>query len=99
MEHVFPAFGVDVFESHHADGWRMDRTSHDFLKIVFVLQGRGAFVTREARFACQAGQAIVVRAGAAHQLEDVPGAPMSLYVVSVERAPARLLGLICGQRR
>lgn len=85
VEHVFPPWGVDVFESHHADGWRMDRTTHDFLKVVFVLQGRGAFVTPEGRTACEAGQAIVVRAGVAHQLEDAAGAPMSLYVVSVER--------------
>ena len=31
VEHRFPAFGVDVFESQHADGWRMDRAQHDFL--------------------------------------------------------------------
>lgn len=92
VEHVFPAWGVDVFESHHADGWRMDRTSHDFLKVVFVLQGRGALVTALARSACQAGQAIVVRAGLAHQLEDGQGTPMSLVVVSIER---RLLDVAC----
>lgn len=84
VEHVFPAWGVDVFESHHADGWRMDRTAHPFLKVVFVLQGRGAFVTPAARIPCQAGQAIIVRSGSPHQLEDQAGAPMSLYVVSVQ---------------
>lgn len=92
MEHAFPPWGVDVFESRHADGWRMDKTSHDFLKVVFVLHGRGAFATVSARNACQAGQAIVVRAGSTHQLEDEPGSPMSLLVVSVE---CRILGAAC----
>ncbi len=84
VEHVFPAFGVDVFESHHADGWRMDRTAHSFLKVVFVLQGRGSFVTDEGRQRCAAGHAIVVPSGLAHRLEDAAGTPMSLVVVSMQ---------------
>ena len=84
VEHLFPEWGVDVFESHHADGWRMDRTTHDFLKVVFVLQGAGALVTEGGRSDCHAGQAIVVPLGLPHQLEDSTEAPMSLYVVSVQ---------------
>ena len=61
----------------------MDRTAHDFLKIVFVLQGAGALVTDEGESKCNAGQALVVPQGMHHQLVDAPGAPMSLYVVSI----------------
>ena len=86
VEHLFPAYGVDVFESHHADGWRMDRTAHPFLKVVFVLQGRGALVTDEGRQSCAAGHAMVVPHGLHHRMEDGPGTPMSLVVVSVQRA-------------
>jgi len=84
VEHRFPAFGVDVFESQHADGWRMDRAQHDFLKVIFVLQGRGALVDASGRAECHAGQALVVARGSSHQLEDRAGTPMSLYVVSIE---------------
>lgn len=85
VEHTFPAWGVDVFESHHADDWRMETTRHDFLKIVFVLQGAGALVRPNAeRISCRRGDLLLVPIGQAHRLEDAPGKPMSLYVVSIQ---------------
>ena len=85
IAHEFPAWGVDVFESHHADDWRMDLTRHPFLKLVFVLDGAGAFVPAEGRRASLVrGDLVVVPMGVEHRLEDAPGKPMSLYVVSVK---------------
>lgn len=86
MEHRFPAWGVDVFESHHADDWRMDTTRHEFLKLVFVLQGEGALArTDGTRVPCRAGDLLAVPIGQEHHLEDVEGKPMSLHVVSIQR--------------
>jgi len=76
---------VDVFESHHADDWRMESTRHDFLKIVFVLKGFGALVRHDSmRSDCRPGDVLIVPIGQEHRLEDAPEKPMSLYVVSIQ---------------
>ena len=85
IEHHFPAWGVDVFESRHAEDWRMESTRHEFLKIVFVLKGAGALVRSDAtRVECRASDVLVVPIGQEHRLEDAPARPMSLYVVSIQ---------------
>jgi len=74
-----------VFESHHAENWRMEMTTHDFLKVVFVLQGNGWLHSVDDRTACERGDALVVPVGLRHRLEDADGHPMSLYVLSIRR--------------
>lgn len=85
IEHRFPAWGVDVFESHHADDWRMESTRHDFLKIVLVISGSGSLIkSGETRCDCRPGDVLIVPIGQEHRLEDSPDKPMSLYVVSIQ---------------
>ena len=60
LEHYFPAWGVDVFESHHADDWRMEVTRHDFLKIVFVLLTFGGFTSLWLAIAADMGASLAV---------------------------------------
>jgi AraC-like DNA-binding protein len=94
IEHRFPAWGVDVFESHHADDWRMESTRHDFLKIVFVLHGAGALRRPDGtRVECRRGDVLVVPIGQEHRLEDARGKPMSLYVVSIQARVAEVAAL------
>ncbi|MEM6673049.1 MAG: AraC family transcriptional regulator [Planctomycetota bacterium] len=83
VEHVFPEWGVDVFESHHAAGWKMPPASHDFLKIVLVHDGSGSLCQGERRISCSRGDALVVPIGQSHEICDSDGDPLSLYVVSV----------------
>ncbi|MEM9382078.1 MAG: AraC family transcriptional regulator [Planctomycetota bacterium] len=83
MEHVFPSWGVDVFESHHAAGWSMPPAAHDFLKIVLVHDGSGALRHGDQRTECRRGDALVVPIGQSHEIVDAESDPMSLYVVSV----------------
>ncbi len=85
VEHRFPLWGVDVFESHHADDWRMETTAHEFLKVVFVLQGAGALAKPDGtRVECRRGDVLVVPIRREHRLVDSPGKAMSLYVVSIQ---------------
>jgi len=98
LPHEFPTWGVDVFESHHADDWRMDLTRHDFLKLVYALQGAGHLVTAGGqRQAIQRGDLVIVPIGWEHRLEDAPGQPMSLYVVSVRPEVLRIASLDPGR--
>ena len=84
LPHEFPAWGVDVFESHHADDWRMDLTRHEFLKLVYVVQGAGVLHSAAGdRAELRLGDLAIVPSGLEHRLADQEGQPMSLYVVSI----------------
>ena len=83
VEHIFPDWGVDVFESHHTAGWAMPAAMHDFLKIVVVHDGEGTLIRGEESTGCKRGDALVIPPGTLHEIADSAQAPMSLYVVSV----------------
>ncbi|QDV05975.1 HTH-type transcriptional activator RhaR [Planctomycetes bacterium Poly30] len=83
VEHIFPDWGVDVFESHHTAGWTMPAATHDFLKIVVVHDGEGALARGDERVPCKRGDALVIPAGTSHEIIDSETSPMSLYVVSI----------------
>ena len=85
VPHVFPDWGVDVFESHHAEGWAMPPVSHDFLKLVLVHDGAGFIEMEGEETAVSRGDAFVVPIGTMHVISDSEGEPMSLYVVSVKK--------------
>jgi AraC-like DNA-binding protein len=81
-----PAWGVFVFESHHDVDWRMTRRSHDFLKLLYLLDGDGRLETDHQTIELATGDAAIVPVGVRHRLVDQPGRPMSLYVLCL--APA-----------
>ncbi|MEL6431758.1 MAG: AraC family ligand binding domain-containing protein, partial [Planctomycetota bacterium] len=70
VEHVFPTFGVDVFESHHASGWQMPEVAHDFLKIVLVHDGRGQLETHDGAVPAARGDVLVVHPEVRHRIVD-----------------------------
>lgn len=78
-----PEHGVFLLESHHAPGFRMAASRHDFLEIFFVLQGAGTFLVAGRPYHCGCGDVVVVPVGAVHQIEDDPGEPLSLYGICV----------------
>lgn len=83
LPHNFRAWGICVLESHHAEEFRMEMTTHSFLKIILVVQGRGSLQNPGRSWDCEAGDIIVVPIGQEHRIEDSDGFPMSLYVVSI----------------
>jgi AraC family L-rhamnose operon regulatory protein RhaS len=83
VEVRLPAHGVFILESHHAPGFRMTPSRHDFLEIFFVLDGSGTFVIDGRSHACGRGDVVVVPVGAVHQIHDQPAAPLSLYGICV----------------
>lgn len=76
-----PEWGVLVFESHHTPDFYMSQRSHDFLKVIYVLRGRGRLITGSTTEACKAGDTLVVPIGQSHRLVDEPTEPMSLYAL------------------
>ncbi len=89
---TLPEYGIFVLESHHAPGFRMAPSRHDFLEVFYVLEGAGSFRIAENGHPCSAGDVIVVPPGAVHQIEDSPTQPLALYGICVAPAVYRTLG-------
>jgi AraC family L-rhamnose operon regulatory protein RhaS len=81
-----PEHGVFVLESHHAPGFRMAPSRHDFLEVFYVLHGAGSFRIAGRNYPCATDDVVVVPVGQVHRIEDHPAQPLSLYGVCV--APA-----------
>ncbi len=85
FQHTFPAWGVDLKESHHADNWSMAPTSHDFLKLVFVTGGQGFMNCADRdQHPFAKGNLLVIPPGLNHALVDSPSTPTQIYVLSIQ---------------
>src|SRR5688500_2508335 len=80
---VMPAWGVCVFESHHAADFRMDVSRHDELEVFYVLGGSGVFELDRGPVPCGPGDVVVVHSGLGHRIADDPGRPLSLLGVRI----------------
>src|SRR5438105_15562910 len=83
LQVVMPAWGVCVFESHHAADFRMEVSRHDELEVFYVLGGAGAFELTGQTVACSPGDVVVVPSAVAHRIIDNPTRPLSLLGVRV----------------
>jgi AraC family L-rhamnose operon regulatory protein RhaS len=84
-----PSYGVYLFESHHAPGFRMTPEAHEFLELFFVLGGSGRFWIDGRSHPCGPSCLVVVPPGARHTIEDHPSNPLALYAVCVDRQVIR----------
>lgn len=78
-----PPWGVLVFESHHASEFTMPWRTHPFVKIVYVLDGAGAFDIHEEVLDFSAGDVVVIPPGTPNRIRDREGRPVSLYAACV----------------
>lgn len=85
VEEHLPAWGVFVLESHHTARFRMDRTRSPFLKVIYVLKGRGELKFDSGPKPVSRGSVVVIPLGLPHQICDKPGDPLALLVVCLGR--------------
>ena len=78
-----PAWGVLLLESHHAPAFTMEWRTHPFVKIVYVLRGRGEFLIERRNVSFSSGDVIVVPPGSRNRIVDDPAAASALYVCCV----------------
>lgn len=78
-----PDWGVLMLESHHAPEFKMNWRTHNFLKIVFVLNGEGTFHFSETTIPFSAGDVVVVPPRTRNRIEDDPASAPSLYICCV----------------
>ncbi len=84
-----PEWGVLVLESHHSSKFVMEWRTHSFVKIVYVLSGRGTFFIDKKEHCFTAGDVIVVPPGARNRIVDDPLCASSLYVCCLARRVLR----------
>ena len=81
-----PRGGVLVLESHHSPKFVMEWRTHPFVKIVYVLSGRGTFFLGKKEYFFVAGDVIVVPPGTRNRIVDDPACAASLYICCVARS-------------
>src|SRR5690606_1932320 len=72
-----------LLESHHAPAFTMEWRTHPFVKIVYVLKGRGQFLFDHETARFSAGDVIVVPPQRRNRVVDDPAAASSLYVCCI----------------
>jgi AraC-like DNA-binding protein len=75
-----PAFGVRVFESKHAPGFRGE-LQDDFSKFCLVLAGQAFWETSACRARLDTDSFVHIPAGLRHRQVDVEGSAVTLYAV------------------
>ncbi len=84
MHVSMPSWGVSVLESHHASGFHMEPSQHDFLQAYYVLEGEGVVEKNSHRIPLRASDVVMLRVGQPHRLADSQDNPLSLYVICVD---------------
>jgi len=84
LKEELPPWGVLVLESHHSPQFTMDWREHPFLKLVYVLRGRGVIEMGQRAFHFGEGDLVVVPPETLNRITDAPDAASSLYVCCVD---------------
>lgn len=77
--------GIWAFESQHGDTFKMDFTSHRFLKLLLITAGAGVIEGDWGKPVCKKGDLVVVPAGMRHKIVDSHRQPISLYGLGIAR--------------
>lgn len=85
LDVVFPPWGVYVLESHHGRQFRMPVTRHDFLKVLYVLQGSGTVELKEGTRPIGKGDVVVIPPDLPHAIRDAPREALALIVLCLRR--------------
>jgi len=84
MQVSLPSWGVYVLESHHAKGFRMEPSQHDFLQAYYVLEGEGVVEKNTRHIPVRASDVVALQLGQPHRLSDSQDHPLSLYVICID---------------
>ena len=80
----FPDWGIYILESHHSGEFFMPETRHDFLKLIYVLEGQGQLNHKYSSSTIKANDVLVLPPGCEHQLKDAEKTPLALIVLCIE---------------
>jgi AraC-like DNA-binding protein len=85
LREQLPSWGVLVLESHHGPEFTMEWRTHPFVKVVYVLSGRGTFFLGKKQQDFAEGDLILVPPGTRNRIVDDPASAASLYICCVAK--------------
>ena len=83
LEVDIPSCGVTIVESHHSQDFRMDWSTHPFLKVLAVINGIGALETEVSHLEIQPFDLLLVPSDSTHRIIDDTENPLSLQIVCI----------------
>jgi len=90
---TFPDWGIYILESHHASEFYMPMSSHDFSKLVYILEGEGSLRLSDSTLAIESGDLLVIPEKEEHQIDDASQKPLALIVLCIQgRALRKMSG-------
>ena len=78
-----PGCGVTILESHHSQDFRMDWSTHPFLKVLAVINGIGTLETDISRLKIQPFDLLLVPSDSNHRIIADTAHPLSLQIVCI----------------
>lgn len=84
LEVVFPDWGIYILESHHGSEFYMPATKHDYLKLIYVLEGEGHVSFKGSSLDLLREDLLVIPAKQEHQIDDKPKQPLALIVLCIQ---------------
>jgi AraC-like DNA-binding protein len=85
---IIPSHGI-LIESHaHEAGFQTKRHKHKYHSLLYIVSGQGECKTDNKIFNLSANNAIILKAGQAHQLTDTPDKPMTIFVIYFDQSAA-----------
>ncbi len=84
LKEELPPWGVLVLESHHSPEFTMEWREHAFVKLVYVLRGRGVIEMDHRAVHFAEGDLLLVPPRTVNRITDAPDAASSLYVCCVD---------------
>jgi AraC-like DNA-binding protein len=83
-EIVFPDFGIFAIESYHSKDFHAETFQHDYVKVLFVIDGKGELMVEQRAHTLEPLTPVFVPAGQIHHLKDDPRNPLSLFALCVK---------------
>jgi AraC-like DNA-binding protein/quercetin dioxygenase-like cupin family protein len=85
-----PHFGIWIESHEHAPGFRTSPHTHSCPSLIYVTSGEGKCLDGEDTYRLSSNSIILLEEGRQHQLIDVPGKSMVLFVVYFNRQMAEM---------
>jgi AraC-like DNA-binding protein/quercetin dioxygenase-like cupin family protein len=76
-----PNFGIRIESHEHSPGFRTSTHSHSYPSLIYVISGEGECLDGEGSYRISSNSAILLEQGQPHQLIDLPGKSMVVFVV------------------
>jgi AraC-like DNA-binding protein/quercetin dioxygenase-like cupin family protein len=85
-----PSFGIRIESHEHSPGFRTSTHSHPYPSLIYVISGEGECLGSDGSCRLSSNSVILLKEGQQHQLIDLPGKSMVVFVVYFSQTVAEM---------